>query len=600
MTSKFGVRGKLFLISVALIVVGVVSSGAYLESELRTLIEGQILSELQSLAQAAREACNTLPRSTKLAELDAIADRLGSATSVRITLLDQSGNIIGDSAMSLQQIARSDSQADRPEVQAASFHKVGQARRFSTTTGRETLYVAVNGSPAAPVVRAAMPLSVVDNAVWRLRVILLVASALGLFIALLMSGLASHFLGRALKTFVEQARLVAQGQSARMPVSSQDELGTLGQSLNRLSAELRATVETLVAERDQQSTVLQSMHEGVLALDGDLTIETANQAAVTLLGLERSPVGRHLLEVARIPALMELAEKAQDEEATSEFNVTTGGRRVVLGQGSPLRHSGGVVLVLRDVTEARANENMRRDLVANVSHELRTPVSIIRANSETLLAGALEQPQRARKFIEAIERNSVRLSSLISDLLDLSRIEAGRYRSVAELLHPYAIIEELSVGFAERANARSVKVHNEIPEELSVSSDRQALEQILLNLVDNAIKYTFEGGDVWIRATKQGAMVRFEVSDNGPGIEKVHRDRVFERFYRVDPGRSRELGGTGLGLSIVKHLVSMLGGTVAASPVEPHGTCFSFTVADLPNVAAAELDRSQRATDSNN
>jgi two-component system phosphate regulon sensor histidine kinase PhoR len=229
---------------------------------------------------------------------------------------------------------------------------------------------------------------------------------------------------------------------------------------------------------------------------------------------------------------------------------------------------------MHDVTSLRHMESMRRDLVANVSHELRTPVSIIRANAETLIDGALDDPSQSRTFVQAILRHSERLSNLLSDLLDLSRIEGGAYPLCLEAVSVKIAAQRAADTLQRAAKAKNLLVEVSIAPTLSVLADIQAFDQVLMNLLDNAIKYSFEDGTIDVTAEMRDGRIHVVVSDDGPGIQERHRARVFERFYRVDTGRSRALGGTGLGLSIVKHLVALMNGTVGVDPVEPHGSSF--------------------------
>jgi two-component system phosphate regulon sensor histidine kinase PhoR len=239
---------------------------------------------------------------------------------------------------------------------------------------------------------------------------------------------------------------------------------------------------------------------------------------------------------------------------------------------------GGTVVVLHDVTELRRLETIRQDFVANVSHELRTPVSVIRANTETLLNGALEEPQRARDFLEALQRNSERLSNLIADLLDISRIDSGQYQMDIQKVSIAAVVRQTLEALELPAKRKKLKVEKVVDEKLQALADEKALHQVVLNLVDNAVKYTSEGGNVKIQAAGHDDRLRIEVADDGPGIEPRHRDRVFERFYRIDAGRSREMGGTGLGLSITKNLVETMGGQIGVEPNHPNGTIFWFSL----------------------
>jgi two-component system phosphate regulon sensor histidine kinase PhoR len=259
----------------------------------------------------------------------------------------------------------------------------------------------------------------------------------------------------------------------------------------------------------------------------------------------------------------------------------------LLATAAPQRASGTSVLVLRDVTELRRLETMRRDFVANASHELRTPVSIISANVETLIGGAISDPQRADEFLGAVQRNAERLSRLVTELLDLSRIEEG-----SQTLDLKGMTAEAAVGavidlLETRAHDRGLSLDLAIEDDLTFVGDARSFEQVLVNLVDNAIKYTPRGGTVGIEIRRDDDDALFEVWDTGPGVPEAHRARLFERFYRVDPGRSRDMGGTGLGLSIVKHLVESMEGTVGMRPRSPRGSIFWVR---LPLGGAASSD----------
>jgi two-component system phosphate regulon sensor histidine kinase PhoR len=341
-----------------------------------------------------------------------------------------------------------------------------------------------------------------------------------------------------------------------------------------------------VKERDRLNTILHGVSEGLLAIDADNRVDLANDAAKNLLGLRSDPVGRKLVETIRIPALVNLSEQGGTAQRTAEFAVEDP-PRYLLATTTPLRATGGMVVVLHDMTGIRNIENIRRDLVANVSHELRTPVSIIRANAETLLDGAMQDPEQARTFVQAILRHSERLSNLLSDLLDLAKIEGGAYPLCLENLNVRGAVQRAVDTLSRTAKNKGLTLKVSISSEMFVLADIQALDQVLVNLLDNAIKYSFDSGVIEFKASATDDAVRIIVSDDGPGIAERHRSRIFERFYRIDTGRSRALGGTGLGLSIVKHLAMLMHGTVGIEPVEPHGSAFWIT---LPQgVVSAEV-----------
>ncbi len=325
-------------------------------------------------------------------------------------------------------------------------------------------------------------------------------------------------------------------------------------------------------------SVLESMDDSVIALDDAARVEMANAAARRLLELPDDVSGRPLGDCVELPDLHQLIARAQRGEPGSvEFEFPEGGGRFVHARATH-QTDGGVVLVMRDVTEIRRLERVRRDFVANVSHELRTPVSIIKANAETLIDGALERPEQARLFVEALLRHADRLGRLISDLLDISRIEAGKYPMNVRSTELGPIVKRILEVVEAKAETKDMALVSKIKGHCAVAADQKALEQVLLNLVENAVKYTPDRGCVEIDAVVMGTTTRLEIRDDGPGIDELHRPRIFERFYRVDTGRSREMGGTGLGLAIVKHLVEAMHGRVGVEPRQPHGSIFWITL----------------------
>jgi two-component system phosphate regulon sensor histidine kinase PhoR len=300
-----------------------------------------------------------------------------------------------------------------------------------------------------------------------------------------------------------------------------------------------------------------------------------NGAAHELLAVERIASGTPLIDIIRAPALLEIVNNAQrGQTGHAEFVWPGPPRRTLLATATPERKSGNSVLVLRDVTELRKLETMRRDFVANVSHELRTPVSIISANVETLVGGALNDPQRAEEFLGAVQRNAERLSRLVSELLDLSRIEADDQELDLKPMTAESAVGAVIDLLETRAHDRGLELALSIEDDLGFLGEPRSFEQVLVNLVDNAIKYTPRGGTVGIDVRHEETEAVIEVWDTGPGVPEAHRPRLFERFYRVDPGRSRDMGGTGLGLSIVKHLVEAMHGTVGMRPRAKKGSIF--------------------------
>jgi two-component system phosphate regulon sensor histidine kinase PhoR len=575
---KLGIRGKLFAISLGLIGLAAVISGVLVETVMRQLLTEQLGEELERLAGVSSEAVEHAPGMLDLPGYQALAKRLGKAGRARVTLIDATGKVLGDSALSSADVAKAESHADRPEVQLAQRGERGTATRYSATLGRQMMYLAVpfQRPEGRGVVRVAMSLHYVDALIAQMRWLITGAVLLGLAVAAMMGGLASYFASRSLMRLVARARALASGAGGeRLSVDPGDELGGLAGSFNHMADELERTVRTLSGERDRMQAILESLTDAVLAIDNKVEVTEMNRSAMRLLGLTRVPSGTALLDVIRVPQLLEIVERAKaGETAQAEFVWHGPPRRSLLATAAPEGSRKQCVLVLRDVSELRKLETMRRDFVANVSHELRTPVSIISANVETLAGGALSDPQRSKEFLGAVQRNAERLSRLVNDLLDLSRLEAGSYEVELKPMTAEAPVGAVLDLLETRANGRGLSFEVAVEDDLEFVADARSLEHVLVNLVDNAIKYTPKGGAITLEARRDGEHALFEISDTGPGVPESHRARLFERFYRVDPGRSRDMGGTGLGLSIVKHLVEAMHGQVDMRPRSGGGSVF--------------------------
>ncbi len=577
---SLGIRGKLFAISLGLITLAALASGALVETVMRGLLEDQVREEINRLSAAAGEAVSVVPGPLTVGSAQDMVMRLGKSARLRVTVIGEDGRVLADSSVPVTELAGIENHGQRPEVLEALKRGRGVSTRYSTTLRANMMYLAVpfRRADGHGVVRVAMSLSEVDALIARMRLLLTVAVVIGLFVAVMMGALASYFASRSLMELVNRARAVASGvRGERLPVGTEDELAGLAGSFNRMADELDRAIETLGQERDLSRGILENLTDGVLALDAKVCVTEMNGAALRLLGIEHSPLGTPLIEVLRVPALLELVSKeGTSENASTEFVWPGRPRRTLLATVTPQRARGLRVVVLRDVTDLRRLEHMRRDFVANASHELRTPVSIISANVETLAAGALSDPKRAGEFLGAVQRNAERLTRLVNDLLDLSRIEDGSHTldlKPVGVEGPVAAVLDL---LESRAQDKTLKFEISVDEDddLTVIADSSALEHILVNLADNAIKYTPSGGSVGIDVRRDSGQILLEVWDTGPGVPESHRARLFERFYRVDPGRSRDMGGTGLGLSIVKHLVESMRGDVNMRPRAGGGSVF--------------------------
>ncbi|MBZ0270483.1 PAS domain-containing protein [bacterium] len=407
------------------------------------------------------------------------------------------------------------------------------------------------------------------------------AAGLGLLIALAVNRLTTRAVAAEMRALVESARAVAR--SGTPPDAGLAAVSRADRSVRLLADELEAMLQSVATERDRFIAVLEGMSDAVIAMDKALRVTLVNRAAIDSLGIIENPRGRPLADIIRVPELREKIDRAARhlESATLEFDLPGPTPRRLFGRVTPVP-GGGHIVVLHDISELRRLETVRRDFASNVSHELRTPISVIRANAETLLAGALDEPDAARPFAEAIYRNADRLANIINDLLELSRIESGNSPRKAAPVSAAGILRRAAEALEPAVRARRHRVRIEAADDLMALGDAKALDQVMINLIDNAVKYTPEQGEIVLSAAREGDRIRLSVTDNGPGIEPRHRPRIFERFYRVDPGRSRDLGGTGLGLAIVKHLVEAMGGQVGVDAVEPHGSIFWIALPSAP------------------
>jgi two-component system phosphate regulon sensor histidine kinase PhoR len=477
------------------------------------------------------------------------------------------------------------SRAHEADVAAARASTREQGQFGFTVEGR-TLYSSarfqlIDGSKA--LARVGTSLRTVDEALAQFQRTLIAAAVLLLALLFVVAEVMSRLMARGLSDLTEVARKMVGGDlEARSGLEGEDQLPELGRTLDKLARGLSSTLQELRGERDRMAGILEGMQEGVILLDAKRRIVVLNPALREMLLLPADAIGKPLLDVVRNAELRDLfdAAAAEDEPTTQEVEIGKLKPRRLLARVARMpgaqRQS---VAVFTDVTEVRRLESMRRDFVANVSHELRTPVTSIRSAAETLIDGAASDPAASSAFISIIDRNAQRLQQLVEDLLDLSRIEARGFRLSFEDIELRPIFSQVLGLFRERASKKNVALEErrlgEVPK---VKADRRALEHVLTNLIDNAVKYCPPGAHVWLGVQSSSEGVTVTVSDDGPGIDERHLPRVFERFYRVDAGRSREVGGTGLGLSIVKHLVEAMGGTVSVESKLNHGTTFSFTL----------------------
>lgn len=489
--------------------------------------------------------------------------QLSARSGHRIALFDSTGAIVSGAQ------SAGDAPGEVPaEVAQALREGEGQELRRQDAVSPPELHVAVNGD--AGVVRISAGLSQVDGVVGRARRAMLAAALLALAIGSALAFFAGRAIVQPLNSLVGATRAIAAGSLPRFPRSGIPDIDGLVQSVRQMHRQLEDRFGELRSEQTASAALVESMLEGVIAADGRGRITTANAAARRLLGYEANEPLPALQALFRSKAAREVVDRVLAGEAVQDRQLELDGR-VVLVNARALDND-GAVLVLHDLTELRRLETVRRDFVANVSHELKTPLTSISGYAETLLT---DSPDGAtsRQFLGIIVSNARRMQRLVDDLLDLSRIEAGRWTPRVEPVDVLGAIREVWAGLADRGAAAQVSFTADVgPGADTVEADPEALRQVLTNLVDNSLRYVGRGGTIVARARTVDEGIELSVSDNGIGIAAEHLPRIFERFYRADPSRSREEGGTGLGLAIVKHMVEAHGGRVTAESDIGEGT----------------------------
>jgi two-component system, OmpR family, phosphate regulon sensor histidine kinase PhoR len=541
-------------------------------------------AERESLTREARALAGELERTqpTDVADWVArVAPSLGG--SERVTVIDRDGRVLGDSDVPAGALTAVENHGSRPEVQAARSGAVGVAERRSATVSRRLLYVAVPVAASGRVLRIALSLDTVATTVGRAHFAVWLAGLMALTLALLLGTTLSRWLTRPILAMTRAARAMSHGDfEVALPTPGDDEVGDLVNTLDTLRNQLAARMAELRGEGHKLRAIINGMSEGV-ALVQDGVISVANPAFARLCGLVGEAEGRAIRDAVRVPAVGDAIDSTLVSGAPTSREVQVAGRALVASI-DPLGGAGArqAVVVLIDVTEPKRLEKLRREFVANASHELRTPVAAIVGVAETLAAGAADDPQARSSFLEILMRHAQRLSRLTADLLDIARLEGG-YKPRVEVVEVASAVDAVLGTLQIKAEPKEITLDKKLPPSLSVSAERAAVEQMVSNLVDNAIKYTPAGGRVTVRAEARGGRVRILVEDSGPGIPPEHHARLFERFYRVDDARSRDAGGTGLGLAIVKHLALANGGDVSVESDVGKGSRFIIA---LPQAAS--------------
>lgn len=560
---------------------------------LKQAVEARLFRAVQeSLSEQAQLLARALPKDfinlSAKPEIYQSIRALSEDRKARITILSADGNVLADSKRSWEELLKMDNHADRPEVQSALGQEMGVSLRYSKTIGKKTLYVAVpiiQQGAVRGVVRLSLPadeisifLSEVKYPIW-----------MGVSFGILVMFLLSLFLGSKMTQRVIDIAYVAKKYSKgdldqKIEIKGDDEFDSLAASLNQMAAALKKRVVERETEKEKSSVILSNMSEGVIALNSQKEILLVNDSVESFFNVSRLRViGKTLIHVTKSPAIDQLASRVIQEKIRlhEKMEIYKNGSITLNVDLFGLdRDDISAILVFSDVTKIIAAEKMRREFVANVSHELRTPLTSIRGFVETLLSGAVSDEEASKRFLSIIDEDAKRLERLIADLLNLSRLESKEATLKLEKLSLYEISEQVIERLRPQAEQKKISFVNKIEKDQrsALIADCDKMHQVFLNLMDNAIKFNREAGHVYLSSQVKADTVTVVIEDEGIGIPEEAIPMIFERFSRVDKGRSRNLGGTGLGLSIVKHILEIHGGCIECESSYKSWTRFKFTL----------------------
>lgn len=574
----------------ALILIGVLITGLLSMEIAKNYYYNSIEEKLISDAKLIRKEISKDAEEDSEPEYEKLCAEYSSIIGERITVIGIDGKVLGDSELEAENM---ENHINRPEVREALKHGLGESTRKSDSLGAELLYIALPytaGKDVAGIIRVSIPLNSINDIKKRIWGYIFLAIFAGISVAVILGYRYLYGVTRPIKEITEAAGTIARGKfDKRVNVQTDDEIGELGKTFNYMAQKLNNTIDELRDDKSKIEAILTSSINGVIAVDNNGKIMIINPVAERLLDIQEKNVsGKDLFELARNDEAVSAVKKILEpgKEGPLEFNFSWPEEKIIRTYSAPITLKGryartiGTLIIAQDITDIRKLEKIRSDFVANVTHELRTPLTSIRGFIETLKDGAVEDTVRCNRFLEIIDIEAERLERLIDDILLLSEIENKPFILQVDRIDIEKTVEEdiLSI-FKKRAEDKNILLRtyfqNNLPV-LNMNIDR--FKQMMINLVDNAIKYSPHAGEVLVSAYSKNNKMVLKIKDTGIGIPEEHQERLFERFYRVDKGRSRKLGGTGLGLAIVKHIVLSADGTIKVSSQPGVGTEFKIEI----------------------
>lgn len=577
-------RTRLILSYILISLITLLATFAYLHHSLKRMFTEQTVSELEMKARIIGEyLSNTLPTNFSYDTVDELVDKLDTEYFVRITFVEPNGTVWGDTAYDGNALKEMKNLQNRPEIKTALAKGKGDATRYSDIQETYMRYFAIpvlRENRLIGVCRVGLPTHHMQRLVGRFESTLILAVVIGLASTLILGLIAAKIVTSPIRRFLRTAKLIADGRiSIQDSKNSSDELGRLTRHFSQMADRVKHQIHEISQERDRLETILGNMVEGVLLIDEKFAIVYANPAAVLMLNLSAEYRGHPLIETIRDPRLQQLLTESRDtgESAFAELKLVGTSERETEITAVPVVDE--YLVVIHDVSQLRKLERVRVDFVTNVSHEIRTPLTSIQGFAETLLTGALNDSNKNRRFVEKILQQSSALSQLVTDLLDLSRLESGIATFTLESCKLAEFQAPLLNLFAPVFDEAKLTFEWEVPDDLpSVLVDKRLMEQTFANLIDNAIKYTSPGGEITVSSSISQSEIVIHIRDTGIGIPSDTLPRIFERFYRVDKARSSEIRGTGLGLAIAKHILLQHDGRIWAESVLGEGSVFHFAL----------------------
>jgi two-component system phosphate regulon sensor histidine kinase PhoR len=564
-----------------LILISMSILGFYLTNATRNSQLDNLRTRLENEAIITAEA--SLPGFSSPDEndiLDVLAKRLGEQTGTRVTIIALDGTVLGDSE---EDPAIMENHADRPEIRDALTTGFGESTRYSITLGQKMMYIAVpvlNQDEVLGIARVSLPLTTVENLVNRVTVSIVVAMVLAALLVILVAWFIARITTRPIRELTIASRKMTSGElGQKITIETGDEVGELAQAFNEMSLELKGLVDTISGDRARLATILDNMTDGVIMTDIEGNASLANEAAKKLFNIKNG-TEKPLIEVVRDHEMEEVLKLCLETARTQSVQYESGAsKRYLRTIAIPVYEDElrGVLLLLQDLTELRNLQTTRRELIGNISHEFRTPLAGIKAMAETLRDGVIDDKDTAIDFLTRIDDEVERLTQIVAELTELSRIETGQAELRLEPVNLNQVIDEVIAQLSPQVERQQLSIDKELPADIpSVQADKERIRQTIVNLVHNAIKFTDPGGKITIAAQVRGDSATVDISDTGIGISKNDLPHIFERFYKGD--RARSGGGTGMGLAIAKHVVEAHGGSIRVQSEEGRGSTFSINL----------------------